>query len=28
VFGNPHTTMMVFGVVEIIAGIGVWLKPI
>lgn len=27
VFGNPHTTMMVVGVVEIIAGIGVWLKP-
>lgn len=27
VFGNAHTTMMVVGVVEIIAGIGVWLKP-
>lgn len=27
VFGNPHATMMVVGVVEIIAGIGVWLKP-
>lgn len=27
VFGNPHLTMMVVGVVEIIAGIGVWLKP-
>lgn len=27
VFGNPHTTMMVVGVVEIIAGIGVWFKP-
>lgn len=27
VFHNPHTTMMVVGVVEIIAGIGVWLKP-
>lgn len=27
VFGNPHTTMMVVGVIEIIAGIGVWLKP-
>lgn len=27
VFGNPHTTMLVVGVVEIIAGIGVWFKP-
>lgn len=27
VFGNPHTTMMVVGIVEIIAGIGVWIKP-
>lgn len=27
VFGNAHTTMMVVGVVEIIAGIGVWFKP-
>lgn len=27
VFGNPHTTMMVVGVIEIIAGIGVWFKP-
>jgi hypothetical protein len=27
VFGNPSTTMMVVGVIEIIAGIGVWLKP-
>jgi len=27
VFGNPHTTMMIVGVIEIIAGIGVWLKP-
>lgn len=27
VFGNPHTTMMAVGVIEIIAGIGVWLKP-
>lgn len=27
VFGNPVTTMMVVGVIEIIAGIGVWLKP-
>lgn len=25
--GNAHTTMMVVGVIEIIAGIGVWLKP-
>lgn len=27
VFGNPYTTMMVVGVIEIIAGFGVWLKP-
>ena len=27
VFGNPHTTMLVVGVIEIIAGIGVWFKP-
>jgi len=27
VFGNPHTTMMVVGVIEIIAGILVWVKP-
>jgi uncharacterized membrane protein YphA (DoxX/SURF4 family) len=27
VFGNPSTTMMVVGIIEIIAGIGVWLKP-
>lgn len=27
VFGNFHTTMMVVGVIEIIAGIGVWVKP-
>ena len=27
VFGNSHTTMMVVGVIEIIAGIGVWVKP-
>jgi hypothetical protein len=27
VFGNPHTTMMVVGVIEIIAGFGVWFKP-
>lgn len=27
VFGNPQTTMLVVGVIEIIAGIGVWFKP-
>lgn len=27
VFGDAHVTMMVVGVVEIIAGIGVWFKP-
>lgn len=27
VFGNSHTTMMVVGIVEIVAGIGIWLKP-
>jgi hypothetical protein len=27
VFGNPHATMMVVGVIEIIAGILVWIKP-
>lgn len=27
VIGTPATTMMVVGVIEIIAGIGVWLKP-
>lgn len=27
IFGNPHTTMMIVGVVEIVAGLGVWLKP-
>lgn len=27
VFGDAHTTMMVVGVIEIIAGIGVWFKP-
>lgn len=27
VFGNAHTTMMVVGVIEIVAGIGVWIKP-
>lgn len=27
VLGNAHTTMLVVGVVEIIAGIGVWMKP-
>lgn len=26
-FGNPHTTMMVVGIIEIIVGIGVWVKP-
>jgi hypothetical protein len=26
-FGNSHTTMMIVGAVEIIAGIGIWLKP-
>lgn len=27
VFGNPMMTMMVVGVIEIIAGLGVWIKP-
>ena len=27
VFGNSYTTMLVVGIIEIIAGIGVWLKP-
>lgn len=27
VFGNPHTTMMVVGIIEIIVGLGVWFKP-
>jgi type IV secretory pathway VirB2 component (pilin) len=27
VFGNAATTMMVVGVIEVIAGIGVWFKP-
>lgn len=27
VFGDPHITMMVLGLIQIIAGIGVWLKP-
>jgi hypothetical protein len=27
VFGNPAMTMMVVGIIEIIAGIGVWFKP-
>ena len=27
VLGNPHSTMMLVGVIEIIAGIGVWLRP-
>lgn len=26
-FGNASTTMMVVGAIEIIAGIGVWVKP-
>jgi uncharacterized membrane protein YphA (DoxX/SURF4 family) len=26
-FGNPHTTMMVVGVIEIVAGILVWIMP-
>lgn len=26
-FGNPSTTMMVVGIIEIIAGIGIWFKP-
>lgn len=27
VLGNAHTTMLVVGVIEIIAGFGVWVKP-
>lgn len=27
IFGNAQTTMMVVGVIEIIAGLGVWFKP-
>jgi uncharacterized membrane protein YphA (DoxX/SURF4 family) len=27
VFGDANTTMMVVGIIEIIAGIGVWFKP-
>lgn len=27
VLGDAHTTMLVVGIVEIIAGIGVWFKP-
>lgn len=27
VFNNPQTTMMVVGIIEILAGIGVWVKP-
>ena len=27
VFKDPRTTMMVVGIIEIIVGIGVWLKP-
>lgn len=26
-FGTPHTTMMVVGAIEMVAGIGVWIKP-
>ncbi len=27
IIGNAHATMLIVGVVEIIAGIGVWLRP-
>ncbi|HSX13393.1 MAG TPA: hypothetical protein VLE96_03125 [Chlamydiales bacterium] len=27
IFHNPHTTMMVVGIIEIIAGLGTWAKP-
>lgn len=27
ILGNAHTTMVVVGVIEVIVGIGVWLKP-
>ena len=27
IFHNPNTTMLVVGIIEIVAGIGVWLKP-
>lgn len=27
VFGRAHVTMMIVGVIEIVAGIGVWVKP-
>lgn len=27
IFGNAHITMLVVGAIEIIAGVGVWLKP-
>lgn len=27
ILGNPDTTMMLVGIIEIIAGIGVWVKP-
>lgn len=27
IIGTPETTMMIVGAIEIIAGIGVWLKP-
>lgn len=26
-FGNVHITMMIVGIIEIVTGIGVWLKP-
>lgn len=27
ILGNPHFTMLLVGIIEIIAGIGVWFKP-
>lgn len=27
ILGNSHTTMVVVGIIEIIAGLGVWFKP-
>lgn len=27
ILGNAHTTMLVVGIIEIIVGIGVWVKP-
>lgn len=27
VFGNAHMTMIIVGIIEIIAGLGVWFKP-